>query len=140
MNELQTKTRNLMEVAGEHGNFKTFLSAIKSANLTELFGGKGPYTVLMPNDVAFTKLPTGELDRIVGDLPKMTEMLKYHVLSGNLPSSEIVKMTEARTLEGRPVKIDAKSDLRINDAKVVERDVPAGNGVIHVIDTVLQPR
>lgn len=142
MNETQTQTqtRNLMEVAREHGNFKTFLSAITSANLTNWFDGKDAYTVFMPNDAAFAKLPAGNWDRFVGDLPKLTEILKYHLLPGNVPSTDIVKMTEVRTVEGRPVKIDAKSDLRVNDAKVVQRDMLAENGVIHVIDTVLLPR
>jgi uncharacterized surface protein with fasciclin (FAS1) repeats len=141
MNETQTKTNNIVEVARENGNFKTFLSAITSANLTERFAGdSGPYTVLMPNDAAFAKLPAGNWDKYIGDVPKLTEILNYHVLRGNFPSAEIAKMTEARTVEGRPVKIDAKMDLRINDAKVVQRDMKAENGVIHVIDTVLLPR
>ena len=99
MNETQTKTNNLVEVARENGNFKTFLSAIPSANLTERFAGdSGPYTVLMPNDAAFAKLPAGNWDKYIGDVPKLTEILNYHVLRGNFPSAEIAKMTEARTV------------------------------------------
>ena len=140
MNETQTKTRNVMEVAGERGNFKTFLSAITSANLRDRFAGKGPYTVLMPNDAAFAKLPAGEWDKFVRDVPKLTEILNYHVRPGNFTSSDIAKMTEAHTVDGRLVKVDSKLDLRINDAKVVERDMLVENGVIHIIDTVLLPR
>jgi uncharacterized surface protein with fasciclin (FAS1) repeats len=140
MTETQTKTRTIFEVATENGNFTTFLSAIKSANLTERFNGKGSYTVLMPNDAAFAKLPAGDWDKFVRDVPKLTQILNYHVLPGNHPSSEVAKMTETPTMDGRPVKIVAQPDLRINDAKVVQRDMTAENGVIHVLDTVLLPR
>ena len=140
MSEVQTKTRTIMEIAADHGNFKTFLSAISSANLTERFNGKGSYTVLMPNDAAFAKLPAGDWDKFVRDVPKLTQILNYHVLPGNVPSSELANMKEAPTVDGRPVKVVSQPDLRINDAKVIERDMTAENGVIHVLDTVLLPR
>jgi len=140
MMETQTKTRTIIEVANDKGNFKTFLAAIKSANLTERFSAKGSYTVLMPNDAAFAKLPAGDWDKFVRDVPKLTQILNYHVLPGNHPSSELANLTETPTVEGRPVKIVAQPELRINDAKVVQRDMTAENGVIHVLDTVLQPR
>ena len=140
MMETQTKTRTIIEVANEKGNFKTFLSAITSANLTERFSGTGSYTVLMPNDAAFAKLPAGDWDKFVSDMPKLTQILNYHVLPGNHPSSEIANMTETPTMESRPVKFTAQPELRVNDAKVVQRDMTAENGVIHVLDTVLLPR
>ena len=140
MTEAQTKTRTITQVANEKGNFKTFLSALKSANLTDRFSTGGSYTVLMPNDAAFAKLPAGDWDKFVRDVPKLAQILNYHVLPGNHPTSELANVTETPTMEGRPVKIVAQPELRINDAKVVQRDMTADNGVIHVLDTVLMPR
>jgi len=140
MMETQTKTRTIIEVANEKGNFKTFLSAIKTANLTERFSAKGSYTVLMPNDAAFAKLPAGDWDKYLRDEPRLAQILNYHVLAGNHPSSELANLTETPTMEGRSVKIVAQPELRFNDAKVVQRDMTAENGVIHVLDTVLLPR
>ncbi|MBH8556252.1 fasciclin domain-containing protein [Nostocaceae cyanobacterium CENA357] len=73
------------------------------------------------------------------DIPKLKKILTYHVVSGKVPSADVVKLRSANTVEGTEVKIDASNGVKINDATVTTPDVAADNGVIHIIDTVLIP-
>ena len=99
--------------------------------------GPGPFTVLAPTDEAFAKVPKATLDALAADPAKLKDVLLYHVIAGNVPSSEVVKLTSAKTLNGASVaiKVDGGS-VFVNNAKVIIPDVQASNGVIHVIDTV----
>ena len=77
---------------------------------------------------------------LLKDKEALKKILLYHVVSGNVMSTDVVKLTEAATVEGSKVKISVKDgNVMINDAKVIKADVKASNGVIHVIDTVILP-
>lgn len=102
--------------------------------------GPGPFTVFAPTDEAFSKLPSGTVDSLLNDIPQLTKILTYHVVSGKVLASDVVNLDSAPTVEGSSIKIDASNGgVKINDATVVTPDVEADNGVIHVIDTVLIP-
>ncbi|KYC38962.1 fasciclin [Scytonema hofmannii PCC 7110] len=130
---------DIVDTAVNAGSFNTLVAAVKAANLVDTLKGAGPFTVFAPTDEAFAKLPEGTVDGLLQDIPKLKKILTYHVVSGKVTSSEVVKLNSATTVEGTEVKIDASNGVKVNDATVTTPDVAADNGVIHVIDTVLIP-
>ncbi len=130
---------DIVDTAVNAGSFNTLVAAVKAANLVDTLKGAGPFTVFAPTDEAFAKLPAGTVDALLQDIPKLTKILTYHVVSGKVMAADVVKLKSATTVEGSTVKIDASNGVKVNDAKVVTPDVAADNGVIHVIDTVLLP-
>ncbi len=93
-----------------------------------------------PTDEAFAKIPKADLDALLADKAKLTKVLTYHVVPGKVMAADVVKLKEAKTVEGQMVTIDASSGVKINGANVIKADVAASNGVIHVIDSVILPR
>lgn len=130
---------DIVDTAVSAGSFNTLVAAVKAANLVDTLKGPGPFTVFAPTDDAFAKLPAGTVDALLKDIPKLTKILTYHVVSGKVMAAEVVKLESATTVEGSTVKIDASSGVKVNDSLVVTPDIAADNGVIHVIDTVLLP-
>lgn len=133
---------DIVATAESAGQFKTLLAAVKAADLESTLKGPGPFTVFAPTDEAFAKLPAGTVDGLLKpeNKEKLRAVLTYHVVSGNVPSSQAVKLTRAKTVNGKELRLDATSGgLEVNGAKVVKADVAASNGVIHVIDTVVIP-
>jgi uncharacterized surface protein with fasciclin (FAS1) repeats len=130
---------DIVDTAVNAGSFSTLVAAVKAANLVETLKGKGPFTVFAPTDAAFAKLPAGTVDGLLKDLPKLKQILTYHVVSGKVMAADVIKLKSATTVEGSDVKIDASSGVKINNATVSTPDVAADNGVIHIIDTVLMP-
>lgn len=131
---------DIIDTAVNAGSFNTLVAAIKAAGLVDTLKGAGPFTVFAPTDEAFAKLPAGTVDALLKDIPKLTSILTYHVVSGKVLSGDVVKLKSATTVEGTDVKIDASNgSVKINDSKVVTPDVAADNGVIHIIDSVLIP-
>ena len=130
---------DIVDTAVNAGSFNTLVAAVKAANLVDTLKGAGPFTVFAPTDDAFAKLPAGTVDALLKDIPKLTKILSYHVVSGKVMAADVVKLNSATTVEGSTVKIDATNGVKVNDSTVVTPDVAADNGVIHVIDTVLLP-
>jgi uncharacterized surface protein with fasciclin (FAS1) repeats len=130
---------DIVDTAVNAGSFNTLVAAVKAANLVDTLKGSGPFTVFAPTDDAFAKLPEGTVDALLQDIPKLTKILTYHVVSGKVMAADVVKLKSATTVEGSAVKIDAAKGVKVNDSTVVTPDVAADNGVIHVIDTVLLP-
>jgi uncharacterized surface protein with fasciclin (FAS1) repeats len=136
---------SIVEIAVGAPNFKTLVAALKAAGLVDTLNGKGPFTVLAPTDEAFAKLPAGAVDGLLKDIPKLKNILLYHVVAGKAMSTDVAKMKTAKTVQGQEVKIDAAKwhlhkNIKINDANVMKADIVADNGVIHVIDKVLMPK
>lgn len=132
-------TKNIVEIATEAGNFTTLLAALDKAGMTDTLKGAGPFTVFAPTDEAFAKLPKGEVDKLLKNKKKLTEVLNGHVVAGAVNAAAVAGMPTATTLAGFDVTIDATSGVKINDATVISADIMATNGVIHVVDTVLMP-
>jgi len=132
--------KDIVDTAVTAGSFKTLATALQAAGLVDALKGKGPFTVFAPTDEAFAKLPKETLAALLKDPKTLGEILKYHVVSGAVKAADVVKLSEAKTLQGEPVtiKVDG-STVMINDAKVVKADIETSNGVIHVIDTVMMP-
>jgi transforming growth factor-beta-induced protein len=132
---------DIVDTAVKAGSFKTLVAAVKAAGLVDTLKGKGPFTVFAPTDEAFEKLPSGTVETLLKpeNKDKLVAILTYHVVAGNVKAADVVKLQSAKTVQGQTVAIDATDGVKINDAKVVKADIDCGNGVIHVIDTVLIP-
>ncbi len=133
--------QDVVETAIAAGTFNTLAQALTAAGLVETLKGPGPFTVFAPTDEAFAKIPEADLQALLADKDALTKVLTYHVIPGNVPSSDVVNLTEAVTVEGRKITIavvDGKVVINGNST-VVTPDVAASNGVIHVIDAVLMP-
>ena len=138
----QAGNKDIVDTAVGAGQFNTLAAALKAADLVDTLKGPGPFTVFAPTDAAFAKLPAGTVESLLKpeNKAKLSAILTYHVVPGTVTAAEVTKLTEAKTVEGAPVKISSKDGkVMINDATVVSADVGASNGVIHVIDTVLMP-
>jgi uncharacterized surface protein with fasciclin (FAS1) repeats len=130
---------DIVDTAVNAGSFSTLVAAVKAAGLVETLKGAGPFTVFAPTDEAFAKLPDGTVDALLKDIPKLKQILTYHVVSGKVMAADVVKLKSATTVEGSDVKIDASNGVKVNDSTVTTPDVATDNGVIHIIDTVLLP-
>jgi len=134
---------NIVETAIGAGSFKTLVAAVQAAGLVETLSGKGPFTVFAPTDEAFAKLPKGTVEELLKpeNKAKLTAILTYHVVAGKVMSTDVVKVKSATTVQGQDLAVMVKDGkVMIDKAQVVAADVVAGNGVIHVIDTVLLPK
>jgi len=131
---------NIVETAVSAGTFKTLVQAVQAAALVETLSGQGPFTVFAPGDDAFAKLPAGTVDSLLKDIPKLKDVLTYHVVAGKVMAADVAGLTSAKTVQGKELSIDTKDGVKVNEAKVVKADIEADNGVIHVIDTVLIPK
>lgn len=131
---------DIVETAVAAGSFTTLATALEAAGLVETLKGEGPFTVFAPTDEAFARLPEGALDALLEDKEKLAAVLTYHVVPGRISSREVAALSSARTVNGAELEIAAKDGkVMVGGATVTGADVPATNGVIHVIDTVLLP-
>src|SRR6476646_10548640 len=125
------------------GNFNTLVAAVKAAGLVETLKGPGPFTVCAPTDEAFAKLPAGTLESLLKpeNKERLRNILLYHVVAGKVMARDVMKMDSAKTAEGEGLDIKTMDGgVMVNNAHVVKTDIPASNGVIHVIDAVLLPK
>lgn len=139
---LMPSTDSIIATATKAGAFKTLAAALKAAHLVKVLEGKGPFTVFAPTDDAFKKLPEGTVASLLEpeNIEKLQAILKYHVVSGRIYSPKALKAGKATTLQGDRVKIRLENGkVFVNNSRVVQADIDASNGVIHVIDSVLLP-
>ena len=145
---------DIVAVAAGNEDFSTLVTAVQAAGLVETLEGEGPFTVFAPTNAAFGKLPEGTVETLLKEENKatLTGILTYHVVSGNIDAATLVKAIEdnggefvintvsggklsAKVMDGSVVLTDAAGGT----STVVATDVPASNGVIHVLDTVVLP-
>ncbi len=137
-----TGSENLVALAAANGSFKTLTAALKAAELTATLEGTGPFTVFAPTDQAFAALPQEALQELLKPENKalLVKILTYHVVPGKVVSTDL-KSGAVKSVEGGSinVKVDSATGVTVNEAKVVQPDIQASNGVIHVIDKVILP-
>lgn len=134
--------KDIVQTAVAAGQFKTLAAALDAAGLTATLEGPGPFTVFAPTDDAFAKLPAGTVQNLLKPENKaqLVAILTYHVVPGKLTAADVVKATELKTVEGKPLEVKAENGaVMIDNAKVTATDIDASNGVIHVIDAVVLP-
>ncbi|MDE0835739.1 MAG: CIA30 family protein [Akkermansiaceae bacterium] len=135
-------SNSIVTTAVKDGRFKTLAAALKAAGLAETLAGKGPFTVFAPTDEAFAKLPKGTVEDLLKpeNKERLQSILTLHVTPGTIGLADALKAKSAKSLQGSPLGIRfAKGKVRVNDAAILDADVDCGNGVIHVIDSVLLP-
>lgn len=134
--------KDIVDTAVSAGQFNTLVAAVQAAGLVETLKGDGPFTVFAPTDEAFAKLPAGTVESLLKpeNKDKLVAVLTYHVVPGKVMSGDIAgKKTEAKTVQGSSLDVDATDGVKVDNANVIKADIVASNGVIHVIDAVVLP-
>jgi uncharacterized surface protein with fasciclin (FAS1) repeats len=123
------------------GRFTSLVEALEATGLDAVLAGGGPYTVFAPTDAAFAALPAGAFDQLLNDPSgQLTDILRYHVVPGDVPAEDISNGMEAATAQGKTVRFEVQGNtIKINGANLVTRDIQTENGVVHVIDAVILP-
>jgi len=137
-----TADKTVVEIAAGDPSFSTLVAAVKAAGLAETLSGSGPFTVFAPTNEAFAKLPAGTVESLLKpeNKEKLVGILTYHVVPGTVKAADVVKLTEAKTVNGKAAKVAVKDgEVMIDGAKVVRTDIVGKNGVVHVIDAVILP-
>lgn len=138
----EASSMDIVDIAVHAGSFETLVAAVKAAGLVEVLKGEGPFTVFAPTDEAFAALPEGTVAELLKpeNKDKLVAILTYHVVSGKVMAADVVKLSEAETVQGQKVAIKTDDNgVMIDNARVTQTDIPASNGVIHVIDAVILP-
>jgi len=133
---------DIVDTAVSAGQFNTLAAALGAAGLVQTLKGPGPFTVFAPTDDAFAKLPAGTVENLLKPENKdqLTAILTYHVVPGKVMAADVVKLDEAKTVNGKMIDVSVMGDkVMTNDATVTKTDIQASNGVIHVIDSVILP-
>jgi uncharacterized surface protein with fasciclin (FAS1) repeats len=134
--------KDIVDTAVAAGSFNTLAKALTAAGLVDTLKGPGPFTVFAPTDAAFAKLPAGTLDDLLKpeNKEKLVAILTYHVVPGKVDAKQVAKMSDAKTVNGKELKIMSQGGkVMVDNADVVKTDIECSNGVIHVIDAVLLP-
>jgi uncharacterized surface protein with fasciclin (FAS1) repeats len=135
---------DIVDAAVEAGSFQTLVAALEAAGLVDTLKGEGPFTVFAPTDEAFAALPEGTVESLLEpeNRDQLVAILTYHVVPGAVRSGDLAgQELDVETVQGETVAIDATGGaVMVNDATVVQADIEADNGVIHVIDTVIMPQ
>ena len=133
--------KNIVETAVAAGNFNTLVEAVKAAGLVDTLSSPGPFTVFAPTDEAFAKVPKAVMNALLANSTLLTSVLTYHVVPGEVMSSDLKNgISVVKTVEGSDVNITKDSaGVMVDNAKVINADIKASNGVIHAIDSVILP-
>ena len=135
--------KNIVDTAVAAGSFTTLAKALVAADLVATLKGPGPFTVFAPTDEAFAKLPAGTLETLLKpeNKDKLRRILTYHVVAGDVRSTDVVKLQSAQAVSGDTMTVKVRDGkVHVDDATVVKTDIRASNGVIHVIDAVILPK
>lgn len=132
---------DIVDTAAGAGQFGTLVAALEAAGLVETLKGPGPFTVFAPTDAAFAALPAGTVDSLLKpeNRDQLVGILTYHVLPGKVTSGDLENGLMADTVQGQKVSIMTEGGVTVDGANVVQADIVASNGVIHVIDAVIMP-
>jgi len=133
---------DIVETAVSAGNFTTLVTALTEAGLVETLKGEGPFTVFAPTDDAFGKLPEGTVESLLEpeNIGRLKTILTYHVVPGRVMAEDVVGIDTATTVSGQRLDIQVEAGaVMVDGATVIDTDIEATNGVIHVIDSVMMP-
>ena len=134
--------KDIVDIAAGNDSFSTLVAAVQAADLVETLKGDGPFTVFAPTNEAFAALPSGTVENLLKPENKdqLTAILTYHVVPGKVMSGDLSDGMMAETVQGGKVTIGTSGGVTVDGANVVQADVEASNGVIHVIDAVILPK
>ena len=139
----QAYAADIVDTAVAAGSFKTLVAAVQAAGLVDTLKGAGPFTVFAPTDEAFAKLPAGTVEDLLKpeNKDKLVAILTYHVVPGKVMAADVAgKETMAKSVQGGEITVNGTNGVKVDGATVVQADIVADNGVIHVIDAVIMPK
>ena len=154
LNAVQAQA-TVVDLAAGSKEHTTLVAAVKAAGLVEALQSPGPFTVFAPVDAAFENLPKGTVETLLKAENRnlLTQILTYHVLAGSFDAASVIKAVkegggkaEVKTLSGGMLTLSIRdgsviiTDEKGGMAKVVAADLKAGNGIVHVIDSVVLPK
>lgn len=134
--------QNIVELASETESLSTLVAAVQAAGLVETLQGDGPFTVFAPTNQAFAALPEGTVESLLleENRDQLIKILTYHVVSGKVMSGDLSDGMMAETVEGSQIEVSISGyGVEIDNASVLQADIEASNGVVHLIDTVIMP-
>jgi len=134
---------DIVDTAVSAGSFNTLVAALKAADLVDVLRGEGPFTVFAPTDAAFAKLPAGTVETLLKpeNKAKLQAVLTYHVLAERIMAADVLKMSSAKTVNGKSFMVSMDGgNAMVDNARIIQTDILASNGVIHVIDSVILPK
>ena len=123
--------KDIVDTAVKAGSFTTLVAALQAAGLVDTLKGEGPFTVFAPTDDAFAKLPEGTVEGLLKpeNKEKLQGILLYHVVPGKVMSADVVKLSSAKTVNGKDLAIMTSGEtVKVNDATVVQTDIATSNG------------
>ncbi len=133
-------TKTIVQIAAGDPAFSTLVSLLKEAGLVGVLSGKTDYTVFAPTNAAFAKVPAATLKALAANKAMLKSVLLYHVVAGSVPASKVVTLHSVKTVEGASLTITVSAgSVYVNKAKVIQTNIRATNGIIHVINGVLIP-
>lgn len=135
--------KTVVDIAVGSPDHSTLVAAVTAAGLVETLSGTGPFTIFAPTNAAFAALPAGTVDNLLKpeNKDKLTGILTYHVVAGNVMAADLTDGQIVKTLNGQDLKVSIKDGkVMINGANVTAADLTGSNGVIHVVDSVLMPK
>lgn len=133
----------VVDIAVGSSDHTTLVAALSAAGLVETLQGSGPFTVFAPTNAAFEKLPAGTVESLVKpeNKEKLSGILTYHVVAGNVKAADLSDGQVVQTINGQELTVSIKDgNVMINGAKVTAADLNGSNGVVHVVDSVLMPK
>lgn len=138
--ETGTDEVDIVDTLTASGSFNSLLAAVNDAGLTDTFKGPGPFTLFAPTDEAFAMIPQANLDALRNNTADLTDLLTYHVVRGEIMSGDLMNRNPLETMDGRNLTITIDGDsILVENARIIQADIEATNGVIHVIDAVITP-
>jgi len=134
------EVRGCYAIVADDPQFSVLGTALRAAQLETAFDN-GSFTILAPTDTAFAQLPNGTIASLLKDPQgQLKQVLLNHVIDGKtLMAVDVVKLGEAKTMQGAVLKINTTDGVTIGGAKVTKTDIVCKNGVIHVVDRVIVP-
>merc|ERR1712226_1674382 len=140
-------TKNIVELAESVDDLSTLVAAVVAGDLVTTLISPGPFTVFAPTNEAFAGLPAGTLDDLMkpSNKAQLVDILTYHVVSGNILSTDLQSFQAVKTVEGKPLHVVSWGGVvQVGPSleslsKVTAADNKASNGVVHIVDGVLLP-
>lgn len=134
----QSSPGTIVDIAAGNPNFSTLVAAAQAAGLAQTLSGPGPFTVFAPNNAAFAKLPAGTVEALLQDTNRLRKILLYHLTRDRVRSTDL-SAGKVITVQGAAASVFLTNGVTINNSAVINADIEASNGIIHVIDSVLLP-
>lgn len=134
------ESMTVVQRAASLGSCDTFIRAVQAADLIGTLSGEGPFTIFVPSDEAFSRIPAAQLDALLKDPDQLAAVLRRHVIAGDLCASSLCERKQARAMAGSEIEVSAQGEeIRVNGAKVLSADLRCRNGRVHIIDQVILP-